>query len=121
MCPAHSSHLLLSAQTSLALFKDYSDSLGGVYGSRLKPNEATTQMMAVKGCLSVGIPLHALGNPVFRDFLHHVGVKLPAAGNLSNYIPFVEEKEVSFVWCRYAPVYRTLPLALYHLGTLYIY
>ena len=49
VCPAHSSHFLLSAQTSLVLFKDYSDSLGGVYGSRLKPNEVTTQMMAVAG------------------------------------------------------------------------
>ena len=83
-------HMKRSEKT--ALFKDYSDSLGGVYGSRLKPNEVTTQMMAVEGCLSAGIPLHALGNSVFRDFLHHEGVKLPAAGNLSNYINFIEKR-----------------------------
>ena len=53
VCPAYSSHLLLSAQTSLALFKSYSDSLGGVCGSLLKPND---QMMAVEGCLSAAIP-----------------------------------------------------------------
>ena len=87
------------SQLSLALFKDFSDTHGGVYGSTLKPHEVTMQMMAVEGCLSAGIPLHVLGNPVFKDFLHHAGVRLPAAGNLSNYIPVIEKKEVSVVCC----------------------
>ena len=62
--------------------------------SRTCPLPTTTQVMAVEECLSVGIPLNALGNPMFRDFLHHVGAKLQGANHLSNHIPFIDKKEV---------------------------
>ena len=82
-------------QTSLTLFREHSKSLGGVNGSYLSESDLTTQVMAVEGCLSAGTPLNALGNPLFRGFLHHVGAKLPGANHLSNRIPFIEKKEVS--------------------------
>ncbi|CAN0544757.1 unnamed protein product, partial [Ectocarpus sp. 12 AP-2014] len=70
-----------------------SDRVGGIYGSSLTPMELTTQIMAVEACLSAGIPLHALGNPRFKDFLHHLGARLPGSNHLGNHIPFIEQKE----------------------------
>ncbi|CAN0463950.1 unnamed protein product [Ascophyllum nodosum] len=86
-----------SKQTTLTFFRQYSNSLGGIYGSLLSDRDLTTQIMAVEGCLSAGIPLNALANPLFRDFLHHAGAKLPAGGHLSNHIPFIEKKDMNKV------------------------
>ena len=81
-------------QASLDNFREYSDLLGGSYGSKLPPKEQATQFMAVEACLSAGVPLNALENSLMKDFLHHLGARLPGARHLANYIPFIEKKEV---------------------------
>ncbi|CAN0341927.1 unnamed protein product, partial [Ectocarpus sp. 12 AP-2014] len=62
--------------------------------SKLPPKEQATQFMAVEACLSAGVPLNALENSLMKDFLHHLGARLPGARHLANYIPFIEKKEV---------------------------
>ena len=60
-----------------------------------------------------------IGNLVFREFLHHLGAKLPAAVNLSSHIPLVEKEEVRRLAfytighadsVEYPPLCPTLPL-----------
>ncbi|CAN0047625.1 unnamed protein product, partial [Ectocarpus sp. 6 AP-2014] len=62
-------------------------------GDSLSDKDKLTQIKAVKGCLAAGVPLNALGNPVFRAFLAHLDVDLPSAGHLAEHIPLILEEE----------------------------
>ena len=84
----------MALQISLDMFEQHSSSIGGSYGSTLPRTERLTPLMAVEAFLASGVPLHALDNPMMKDFLHHLGGRLPGARHLANHIPFVVEKEV---------------------------
>ncbi|CAB1113067.1 unnamed protein product [Ectocarpus sp. CCAP 1310/34] len=71
-----------------------SEEQGGTYGDSLSEKGKLTQIKAVKGCLAAGVPLNALGNPVFETFLAHVNVNLPSSGHLAEHIPFILEEEL---------------------------
>ncbi|CAN0109326.1 unnamed protein product, partial [Ectocarpus fasciculatus] len=70
-----------------------SEEEGGTYGDSLSDHDKLTQIKAVKGCLAAGVPLNALGNPVFQKFLAHVGVNLPSSGHLAEHIPLILKEE----------------------------
>ena len=94
--PHHASvsEFLLSNQGTLLAFAKMSSERGGHYGDGLPDAEKLTQLKAVKGCLAAGIPLNALGNPVFKEFLAHLKVDLPGAQHLSKHVTFILEEEV---------------------------
>lgn len=81
-------------KVSLASFKEYSEALGGAYGSTLSAKETSGHILITKGCLSSGVALHALDNPEMKAAFLHFGVKLPSSSHLGNYIPFILEQEV---------------------------
>ncbi|CAN0506334.1 unnamed protein product, partial [Ectocarpus sp. 12 AP-2014] len=78
---------------TLRAFTKRSEAEGGTYGDSLSDKDKLTQIKAVKGCLAAGVPLNALGNPVFGAFLAHLDVDLPSAGHLAEHIPLILEEE----------------------------
>lgn len=83
-----------SPQSLLRACVERSEEEGGTYGDSLSDHDKLTQIKAVKGCLAAGVPLNALGNPVFQKFLAHVGVNLPSSGHLAEHIPLILKEEV---------------------------
>ena len=87
-------HVFLPVQTALTMVHDLDQESEAPTAAVFPPKERLTQILAVEACLSSGVPLNALDNPMMKDFIHHLGGRLPGARHLSNYIPFIEEKEV---------------------------
>ena len=67
--------------------------MGGAYGNNLTEKESAGQILVTKGCLQSGIALSALDTPGMKEAFLHIGVKLPSATHLGNYVGFILEEE----------------------------
>lgn len=52
------------------------------------------QLKLVKGCLSAGIPLNALNNPLMKEFFDFVNSTIPHSSHLGKHVGFLLAEEV---------------------------
>lgn len=65
-----------------------------MYGDTLSDRDKLLQLKLVAGCLSAGIPLHALEDPQMKAFFDFANVSIPARSHLAEHVPFLLSKEV---------------------------
>lgn len=85
---------LVILQGTLRSFGIMSKAKGGMYGDTLSDRDKLLQVKLVAGCLSAGIPLHALGDPQMKAFFDFANIGLPGDNHLAEHIPFLLSKEV---------------------------
>ncbi|CAB1113033.1 unnamed protein product [Ectocarpus sp. CCAP 1310/34] len=65
-----------------------------MYGDTLSDRDKFLQVKLVAGCLSAGIPLHALADPQMKAFFDFANICLPGDNHLAEHIPFLLKKEL---------------------------
>ncbi|CAB1120219.1 unnamed protein product [Ectocarpus sp. CCAP 1310/34] len=101
-CRSHRHTVRLAAEPAkkaedegtLRAFGIMSKAKGGMYGDTLSDRDKLLQVKLVAGCLSAGIPLHALEDPQMKAFFDFANIRAPGRSHLAKHVPFLLRKEV---------------------------
>ncbi|CAB1100649.1 unnamed protein product [Ectocarpus sp. CCAP 1310/34] len=66
----------------------------GWYGDTLSNRDKLLQVKLATGCLSAGIPLHALGDPQMKVFFDFANICMPGDSHLAKHIPVLLRTEL---------------------------